>query len=76
MKVVFNEWNSGEGVELQLIPETVIEVGQLIRYANSANSERPSVFLSFEKEIKCDIILRKHKKSIQSFYISPWKRIK
>ena len=69
MKTEINEWT--EGFEITLIPETVDEFAQLLRFGKNANSDKPYVFTSFGNKPHCYIHLHKRKESVQKNSISP-----
>jgi len=59
------------GLDIQLIPETVEEVSQLVRFALNANAEKPSVYMSFSANPNLSIWLRKRKEKAQKTSIKP-----
>lgn len=55
------------GLNVNLTPETVEETAKLLRYANNARAEKPSVYFSFSSDKPyLDIWLTKVKESVQS----------
>jgi hypothetical protein len=69
MKTEFNE--SDYGLEIDITPETVEEVAMLFRFAKNANSQKPDVWMNFEKKVHCSLWLHKRKLSVQSNSIRP-----
>jgi hypothetical protein len=53
-------WESENGLQIDLTPETPKEVAELFRFANNTRAEKPSVSMYFASDNpKCAIWLRK-----------------
>jgi hypothetical protein len=64
MKIEFteNEW----GVWFEVRPETPEEVSQLARYALNASSEKPEVYMTFDKAPQLTVSHQKRKEKKRS----------
>ena len=69
MKIEINEHD--HALELTLLPETIEEMAQLLRYAKNAKAVKPDVFMVFNKEPYLYMFLEKKAKSVQSNSIKP-----
>jgi len=58
-------------LQITIEPETVEEAAILLRFAKNVNSEKPYVYVSFRKNIYCNLQLKKRKPSVQNNIISP-----
>lgn len=66
-EVTENKW----GLSIEVIPETTQEVAQLLRFANNAKAEKPSVYFSFSSDSPyLNIHMSKIKESVQKNSIS------
>lgn len=62
---------SDYGLYIDIKPESPAEVSILVRYALNANSDKPSVFMSFSQDPYLSISLSKRKKAVQRTSINP-----
>lgn len=68
MKLEFFEGASG--INITLLPETVQETAQLLRYSRNANAEKARVYFSFQKDPYCSISLDKRSPKVQKLSIN------
>lgn len=67
MKLNFNEWK--EGVDMDLIPESIFEVQQLLKFAKNHKKEPASVTFNFSGEMRLNIFHKKINGNIQENFI-------
>ena len=72
MKFEFRE--NGNGLSLELRPETIEESNKLLRVANNAKAEKPSIYFSFSGDTPVfSLWIRKINEKNQTNSIRPYK---
>lgn len=64
MKVEFFDGDLGS--ELLLTPETMEETAALLRFSSNASAQKPEIYLSFYKNIYCNVWIKKRKTKVTS----------